>query len=86
MDVLWPILTGLAVGVIAKFLMPGANKPRGFVLTVLLGIVGAFAGTFLGQFVGYLRPGEQGGFVVSVIGAIAILFLWGWLAKPKPAA
>jgi uncharacterized membrane protein YeaQ/YmgE (transglycosylase-associated protein family) len=66
--------------------MPGKNEPKGFVLTALLGIAGAFVGTFMGQFVGYLRPGEQGNFVVSIIGAIVILFLWGWLAKPRPQA
>lgn len=84
-DVLWTIGIGFVAGLIAKFLMPGKNEPKGFVLTALLGIAGAFVGTFLGQFVGYLRPGEQGNFVVSIIGAIAILFLWGWLAKRRQA-
>ena len=86
LDVLWPILIGFAAGIIARFLMPGKNEPKGFVLTALLGIAGAFVGTFMGQFVGYLRPGEQGNFVVSIIGAIVILFLWGWLAKRRPQA
>ena len=84
-DVLWTISIGFVAGLIAKFLMPGKNEPKGFVLTALLGIAGAFVGTLLGQFVGYLRPGEQGNFVVSIIGAIAILFLWGWLAKRRQA-
>lgn len=85
-DVLWTIGIGFVAGLIAKFLMPGKNEPKGFVLTALLGIAGAFVGTFLGQFVGYLRPGEQGDFVVSIIGAIAILFFWGWLAQRQQAS
>ncbi|MBK8771158.1 MAG: GlsB/YeaQ/YmgE family stress response membrane protein [Rhizobiales bacterium] len=85
-DVLWTIGIGFVAGLIAKFLMPGKNEPKGFVLTALLGIAGAFVGTFLGQFVGYLRPGEQGNFVVSIIGAIAILFFWGWLAQRQQAS
>lgn len=83
MDIVWILVTGLAVGAIAKFVMHGDRKPRGLLLTLLLGIVGAFVGTFLGQFVGYLRPGEQGNFAVSVIGAIAVLFLWRMLARPR---
>ena len=85
-DVLWTIGIGFVAGLIAKFLMPGKNEPKGFVLTALLGIAGAFVGTFVGQFVGYLRPGEQGDFVVSIIGAIAILFFWGWLAQRQQAS
>lgn len=88
MGVFWTILIGFAAGLIAKFLMParyGSNAPRGFILTVLLGIAGAFVASFLGQFVGLYAPGEQAGFVGSIIGAIVILFLWAWLAKPKQA-
>jgi uncharacterized membrane protein YeaQ/YmgE (transglycosylase-associated protein family) len=82
----WTIFIGFAAGIIARFLMPGENKPSGFVLTVLLGIAGAFVATFLGQFVGYLRPGEQAGFVGQIIGAIVVLFLWSLIARKKPAA
>jgi uncharacterized membrane protein YeaQ/YmgE (transglycosylase-associated protein family) len=85
MDFIWTILTGFAVGLIAKFFMPGENKPGGFVLTTLLGIAGAFVGTFLGQFVGYLSPGEQGGFIISIIGALAVLALWSLIARKKAA-
>jgi LPXTG-motif cell wall-anchored protein len=80
---LWTLAIGFSVGLIAKFFMPGENKPQGFVLTTLLGIAGAFVGTFLGQFVGYLKPGEQGNFIVSIIGAIVVLALWGWIAQRK---
>jgi uncharacterized membrane protein YeaQ/YmgE (transglycosylase-associated protein family) len=82
----WTIFIGFTAGIIARFLMPGENKPSGFVLTVLLGIAGAFVATFLGQFAGYLRPGEQVGFVGQIIGAIVVLFLWSLIARKKPAA
>ncbi len=82
---IWTILIGFTAGIIARFLMPGKNKPSGFILTVLLGIAGAFVATFLGQFVGFLAPGEQSGFVGQIIGAIVVLFLWGLIARKKPA-
>jgi uncharacterized membrane protein YeaQ/YmgE (transglycosylase-associated protein family) len=80
---IWTIIIGFTAGIIARFLMPGKNKPSGFILTVLLGIAGAFVATFLGQFVGYLRPGEQSGFIGQIIGAIVVLFLWSLIAKKK---
>jgi uncharacterized membrane protein YeaQ/YmgE (transglycosylase-associated protein family) len=79
-ETLWTLLIGFVVGLVAKFFMPGDNKPQGFVLTTLLGIAGAFVGTFLGQFVGYLKPGEQGNWIVSIIGALVVLLLWRWIA------
>jgi uncharacterized membrane protein YeaQ/YmgE (transglycosylase-associated protein family) len=79
----WTIFIGFTAGIVARFLMPGENKPSGFVLTVLLGIAGAFVATFLGQFVGLLQPGEQAGFVGHVIGAIVVLFVWNLIARKK---
>ena len=83
--VIWPIVVGFAAGMIARFLKPGQHNPSGFVLTVLLGIAGAFAGTFLGQFFGFYYPGEQAGFGGSVIGAIVVLFIWGWVVRKNRA-
>jgi uncharacterized membrane protein YeaQ/YmgE (transglycosylase-associated protein family) len=80
-----PILVGFAAGMIARMLKPGARNPSGFVLTVLLGIAGAFTATFLGQFFGFYIPGEQAGFGGTVIGAIVVLFIWGWLSHEKVA-
>jgi uncharacterized membrane protein YeaQ/YmgE (transglycosylase-associated protein family) len=80
-DVVWTILTGLAVGIIAKLLKRGKNEPKGFILTALLGIAGAFVATFLGQFVGYLAPGEQVGFIGSIIGAVIVLYGYGAVFK-----
>jgi uncharacterized membrane protein YeaQ/YmgE (transglycosylase-associated protein family) len=83
-DIVWTILIGLMVGIIAKFLKRGNNEPRGFILTSLLGIAGAFVGTFLGQFFGLLAPGEQTGFIGSIIGAIVLLYAYErFVGQPK---
>jgi uncharacterized membrane protein YeaQ/YmgE (transglycosylase-associated protein family) len=63
--------------------MPGKNEPKGFILTVLLGILGAFVASFLGQALGFYAPGEQAGFLGSIVGAIVILFIWGLFARPR---
>jgi uncharacterized membrane protein YeaQ/YmgE (transglycosylase-associated protein family) len=81
MSILGTIIIGFIAGVIAKFLTPGKNEPSGFILTTILGIVGAFVATFLGQFFGFYRPGEGAGFIGAIIGAIIILFVWGYFAK-----
>jgi uncharacterized membrane protein YeaQ/YmgE (transglycosylase-associated protein family) len=60
--------------------MPGDNEPTGFVLTTILGIVGAFVATYLGQGLGWYRPGEGAGLVGAVVGAIIVLFVYGLVA------
>jgi uncharacterized membrane protein YeaQ/YmgE (transglycosylase-associated protein family) len=77
MGILWTIIIGFVAGVIAKFIMPGDNEPAGFVLTAILGIVGAFVATFLGQALGWYRPGEGAGLIGAVVGAIIVLFVYG---------
>ena len=66
------ILFGLVVGIVAKFLMPGRD-PGGFVITVLLGIVGSLVGGFLGRLVGWYGDGDPVGFVMAVVGSIVLL-------------
>jgi uncharacterized membrane protein YeaQ/YmgE (transglycosylase-associated protein family) len=81
MHILWTIIIGFIAGVIAKFLMPGDNyEPKGFILTSILGIVGAFVATYLGQAVGWYKSGESAGFVGAVVGAIILLFIYGLIA------
>ena len=82
MSILWTIIIGFIVGVIAKFIMPGdKNEPKGFILTTILGIVGAFVATYLGQAVGWYSPGESAGFIGAVVGAIIVLFIYGLIAS-----
>src|SRR5215218_3009999 len=78
--ILWTIIIGFVAGLIAKFLHPGPNEPAGFILTTILGIVGAFLATWLGQALGWYRPGEGAGFIGAIVGAIIVLFIWGMIA------
>ena len=80
MGILWTIIIGFIAGVIAKFIMPGDNEPSGFILTAILGIVGAFVATFLGQALGWYRPGEGAGLIGAVVGAIIVLVIYGMVA------
>jgi len=80
MGILWTIIIGFIAGVIAKFIMPGPNEPSGFILTTILGIVGAFLATFLGQAVGWYRAGEGAGLIGAVVGAVIVLAIWGAIA------
>ena len=82
-DILQTIISGLVIGFIAKFLMPGDNEPKGFVMTAILGIVGSFVGTFLGQAVGLYQPGEYGGWIASVVGAMILLWIYSRVIKNK---
>ena len=69
---IWTLVVGLIIGVIAKFLMPGKD-PGGFIITMLLGIAGSVLANFLGSAVGWYREGEPAGLIASVIGAIILL-------------
>jgi uncharacterized membrane protein YeaQ/YmgE (transglycosylase-associated protein family) len=83
MHIIWTILIGLVAGIIAKFAMPGDNEPSGFILTAVLGIVGAFVATFLGQAVGWYGPNENAGFLGAIVGAIIILAVWGLISSRR---
>ncbi|MBB4261452.1 MULTISPECIES: GlsB/YeaQ/YmgE family stress response membrane protein [unclassified Bradyrhizobium] len=80
MSIIWTIIIGFIAGVIAKLIMPGDNEPSGFILTTILGIAGAFVATYLGQALGWYRPGEGAGLVGAVVGAIIVLFVYGLVA------
>jgi uncharacterized membrane protein YeaQ/YmgE (transglycosylase-associated protein family) len=81
MGIIWTIIIGFIAGVVAKFLMPGPNEPTGFILTAVLGIVGAFVATYLGQAVGWYQPGQGAGFIGAVVGAIIVLVIWGFISR-----
>jgi uncharacterized membrane protein YeaQ/YmgE (transglycosylase-associated protein family) len=86
MSIIWTIVIGFIAGVIAKFLHPGPNEPRGFILTTLLGIAGAFVATYLGQALGWYRAGESAGLIGAVVGAIIVLLIWGFGTNRRSAA
>ena len=81
MGIVWTIIIGFVAGIVAKFIMPGDNEPSGFILTTILGIVGAFLATYLGQALGWYGAGEGAGFIGAVVGAIIILAIWGWVSR-----
>jgi uncharacterized membrane protein YeaQ/YmgE (transglycosylase-associated protein family) len=80
MSILWTIIIGFLAGVIAKFIMPGDNEPSGFILTAILGIVGAFVATYLGQALGWYGPGQGAGLIGAVVGAVIVLLVYGMVA------
>jgi uncharacterized membrane protein YeaQ/YmgE (transglycosylase-associated protein family) len=83
MGVIGAIIIGFIAGVIAKLVTPGDPKPRGFILTTILGIVGAVLATFLGQAIGLYQSGETAGFIGAIVGAIIILVIWRQLVRPR---
>jgi len=85
MHIIWTIIIGFVAGVIAKFITPGKNEPSGFILTTILGIVGAFLATYLGQAIGWYRADEGAGLIGAVVGAVIILVIWGFIAGRRPS-
>jgi uncharacterized membrane protein YeaQ/YmgE (transglycosylase-associated protein family) len=85
MGIIWTIIIGFVAGVIAKFIMPGENEPTGFILTTVLGIVGAFVATFLGQALGWYAAGEGAGLIGAVVGAIIVLLAYSLVAGRRSA-
>ena len=84
MSIIWTIIIGFVAGIIAKFLMPGRNEPSGFILTTILGIVGAFVATWLGQALGWYGPNEGAGFIGAIVGAVIVLAIWGIISRTAP--
>ena len=83
MNILWIIIIGFIAGLIARLLAPGPNNPSGFILTTVLGIVGAFLATFVGQAVGWYRLDQGVGLIGATIGAVVVLFIWHRLVAKR---
>ena len=81
MGIIWTIIIGFIAGIIARFLAPGPNKPSGFILTTLLGIVGAVLATYLGQAIGWYRADQGAGFIGATVGAVIVLYAWHLITK-----
>jgi uncharacterized membrane protein YeaQ/YmgE (transglycosylase-associated protein family) len=82
-SIIWIIVVGFVAGIIARFLSPGPNEPKGFILTTLLGIAGAFVATFLGQLIGWYRADQGAGFIAATVGALIVLFIWNRLVAHR---
>ena len=81
MGLIWTIIIGFAAGLIARFIMPGENEPSGFILTTILGIVGAFVASCLGRAPGLYGPNEGAGLIGAAVGAIIALAVWGFVSR-----
>ena len=84
MGIIATIVIGFIVGLVARALMPGKD-PSGFIITVVLGIVGSFVGQQVGLFLNFYRQDEPAGFLMSVIGALIVLFVYHRLSSTKGA-
>jgi len=83
-SLLWTAIIGLIVGAVAKLLMPGKD-PGGWIITMLLGIAGSFLASYLGRMAGWYQEGQSAGFIMSVLGAILILFIYRLIIGKKTA-
>lgn len=85
MGFIWTIIIGFVAGLIAKAITPGRNEPSGFVMTTILGVVGAFVATYLGQALGWYGAGDGAGLIGAVVGAVVVLLVWGAVSRRRGA-
>ena len=85
MHILWIIIIGFVAGLIAKLIHPSPNEPSGFIMTTVLGIVGAFVATYIGQAIGWYRADQAAGFIGAIVGALIVLIVWSYLAPRRSA-
>ena len=82
MHLIGTLIIGFLAGLIARLLMPGRD-PGGFIITIVIGIAGAFVATFIGQTLGWYGPGEAAGFIGAVVGSIIVLVLYRAVGRPR---
>jgi uncharacterized membrane protein YeaQ/YmgE (transglycosylase-associated protein family) len=76
---LWILIVGIVAGFLARLLSRGPNNPTGFILTIVLGVAGAFLATFVGQAIGWYHADQGAGFIAAAVGAVVVLFIWNRL-------
>lgn len=84
MGIIWVILIGLVVGLLAKMLTPGRD-PSGFFITAAIGVAGSLLATFGGQALGWYTAGEPAGFIGSLVGAVILLAIYHFVRRSAPA-
>jgi uncharacterized membrane protein YeaQ/YmgE (transglycosylase-associated protein family) len=82
-SIIWAIIVGFIVGLVAKFLVHGNAEPRGFIWTIIIGIVGSLLATWIGQAVGWYQPGQSAGWIASVVGAVILLLIYGAVVRGR---
>jgi len=85
MAIITTIIVGLVIGLIAKFIMPGKD-PGGWIVTIIIGIAGATVGTLIGRALGMYGPGDSAGWIISVLGAVLLLWIYRLVTKRRPSA
>jgi uncharacterized membrane protein YeaQ/YmgE (transglycosylase-associated protein family) len=83
MHILWIIIIGFVAGLIAKLVHPSPNEPSGFIMTTVLGIIGAFVATYLGQAIGWYRADQGAGFIGAIVAALIVLVVWGFFTSKR---
>jgi uncharacterized membrane protein YeaQ/YmgE (transglycosylase-associated protein family) len=83
LSIIWIVVIGFLAGLVARLISPGPNNPSGFILTVVLGIAGAFLSTWIGQAIGWYRPDQGVGLIAATIGALLVLFIWNRLVAAR---
>jgi uncharacterized membrane protein YeaQ/YmgE (transglycosylase-associated protein family) len=84
MSIIGTLIIGFLAGLVAKLLMPGRD-PGGFIITILLGIAGAFIATYRGKAVGWYEPGQSAGFIGAVVGSVILLVAYRFIAGRRAA-
>lgn len=82
MGILWTIVLGFVIGLLAKMLHPGRDS-MGFIATIILGVAGSFLAGVIGQYLGWYQAGEGAGFIASVVVAILLLAIYARLRRGK---
>jgi uncharacterized membrane protein YeaQ/YmgE (transglycosylase-associated protein family) len=85
LHILYIVIIGFFAGLIARFIMPGPNNPSGFIMTTILGIVGAVVANYIGKAVGWYHEGQPLGFISAIVGAVIILFVYHLIAGRSDA-
>ena len=83
MFIIWTIIIGGIAGFIARLISPAPNNPQGFILTVVLGIVGGLVATFIGRALHWYRPGQGAGLIASIVGAVIVLAIWHAMTRSR---
>ena len=84
MSIIWTIVIGFIVGLLAKLVMPGKD-PGGIIVTILLGIAGSFVGTLIGRALGLYRSGQGAGIIMSILGAVLLLWIYRMIVARRAA-
>ncbi len=84
MHILWTLIVGFVVGLIARAVKPGDDS-MGWIMTMLLGVGGAFLASFAGRALGLYRPGEPAGIIASVLGSVVLLAIFAMFQRRRLA-